>query len=44
MCGPQVCLNVNVENVGLDVHLTADQARLLAESLIAVASVIEGNG
>lgn len=37
-----VCLNVNILNVDIDVHLTPGQARLLIESLLTVARVVDG--
>ncbi len=39
---PNVCLNVYVRDVDVDVYLTPGQARLLAESLVAVARTVEG--
>ena len=40
----QVCLNIKVGRVDVDVHLTPGQARLLTESLMTVATVVEGTG
>lgn len=37
-----VCLNVYVRDVDVDVYLTVGQARLLAESLLTVANQIDG--
>ncbi len=39
---PDVCVNINTEGLDDDLHLTAAQARLLAESLTAVAALVEG--
>jgi hypothetical protein len=40
----QVCLNVNVGSIDVDVRLAPAQTRLLAESLMTVAPVVEGTG
>jgi hypothetical protein len=38
---PDVVLNVGVDDTDVDVHLTPAQARLLVESLLAVAETVE---
>jgi hypothetical protein len=41
---PDVVLNVGVDDTDVDVHLTPVQARLLVESLLAVAETVEATG
>ena len=41
---PDVLVNVGVEDIDVDVHLTPAQARLLAESLLSVAETVEATG
>src|SRR5689334_5001474 len=39
---PDVVVNIYVDDVDVDVHLTPGQARLLAESLLSVTKTVEG--
>jgi hypothetical protein len=41
---PDVCLNVSLGHVDVDVHLAPAEARHLAETLLSVADIVEATG